>query len=130
MRYLRRAFENLRVFVFGRPTVWIAQWQWYGGKANGFCCFSDQDEAIKYAIFQADGFVDWAIFPDSKKAYPYDDRDGSHVPILSPVFRATWPGGSSEVSQVRVAPRFDFAADYALGNVDRIFSQIRRKEAA
>jgi hypothetical protein len=130
VRYLRRVFERLRVVVFGRPTVWLAQWKWYAGKATGYCCFSSRDEAIKYAIFQSQGFVDWSTFPDPKKRYPYDDRDGSHIPELSPVFRASWPGGCSEVSEVRVSDRFDFAADYAQEIVARVFSDLRSRGAA
>lgn len=110
----------------GRPIIWLSRWSWYGGKASGYCCFMDKVEAIKYAIGQARGYVDWPTFPDPAKKYPNDDRDGSNVPELTPVFIATWgegdEAGSVEVIKTEVCGKYNWAADYLMKQVEEIYA--------
>jgi hypothetical protein len=92
--------------------VYLAQSSWYGGKASNTCAFSDMHEAIRWARFQAKGFVDFAKFPDPELKYPYDDRDGSNL-NLDPVFVANWTkygGGWSKVTQMEISDVFDWYA--------------------
>lgn len=110
---------------------WLSEWSWYGGQSYGNCAFSTKEEAIKYAIFQAKGSVDWANFPDPKKEYPYDDRDGSNVPVLTPVFRVTWDtegGGSAQVTEMTVSEEFNWGADYGMKQVESILAALKAKK--
>lgn len=114
---------HLEISEYGLPIVWLARWSWYGGKALGHCIFSTKREAIKYAIFQAKSYIDWSKFPDpSKGSYPYEERNGS-ITRLTPVFRAIWDGGYSEVERVDVESKFH-AADYAQKQVEEIYNKL------
>lgn len=109
----------------GRPIIWLAEWLWYGGQAHGHCPFINKDDAIKYAIMQAKSDMDWDAFPNPKKKYPHDDRDGSNVPELTPVFRATWEtngGGFSQVTRMEVSEKLDWIDKSLMKQVEKIFA--------
>lgn len=116
----------------GRPIIWLAEWLWYGGQAHGRCPFISKDDAIRYAIMQACSDMDWSIFPDSKKRYPNDDRDGSNMPVLTPVFRATWEtngGGFSQVTMMEVVEKLDWLDKPFMKRVEEIFNGLHKVAA-
>jgi len=98
--------------AWGRPIAWMSSWSWYGGKASGCGFYATSAEAIKDAIWHAMGDIkEWTTFP-SRGSYPYEDRDGNEVPVLTPLFRATWDsegGGHAEVTQIAIQPTFQAA---------------------
>jgi hypothetical protein len=117
----------LAISESGRPIVWLCRWSWYGGQTCGFNVYGTSEEAIRSAIFQAKGFVNWVNFPNqiSSEDYPNDDRDGSNT-SLTPLFRATWAsddGGYAEVVKCEVDNLFH-AADYAEKQVDEIYQRL------
>lgn len=109
---------DLDISEFGRPITWLLRWSWYGGKAYGYCLYSSFNEAVKHAIWSALGNVEWSKFPDpTRGSYPYEDRDGSDVPVLTPKFRVTWDshgGGYAEVVLCEVESKF------AAANIERV----------
>ena len=107
-----RTPNPLEISEWGRYIVWCAESSWYDGKATNSCTFSNCEAAIEWAKFEARGQMDWSNFPDPAKKYPYDDRDGSN-PDLTPVFVATWQGGSVRVTRTEVCDKFDWAAKNA-----------------
>ena len=102
--------QTLEISEYGRYVVWLAEWSWYDHQSHGSCAFSNKAEAIAYATFQAKGFMDWTNFPDPAKQYPYDDRDGTNNPPLSPTFVARWANGYVRVIRTEIADKFDWGA--------------------
>lgn len=97
--------RELEVSEYGRYIVWLAEWSWYGGQSRGSCIFSNKEAAIEWARSQTTGNVDWNNFPDPKRKYPDDDRDGSNSD-LTPLFVAQWDtygGGYASVTRTEVA---------------------------
>jgi hypothetical protein len=124
--------DTLEISEWGRPIVWLMQWSHYGGQAFGWCAYSTKDEAIKHAIFEAKGNVDWETFPDPAKKYPDDDRDSTYPQTLTPLFRVTWGGeggGYAQVTKTEIEKTFG-AADYAMAQVEHIFKRINREKSA
>lgn len=104
--------KPLEVSEFGRYVVYVVQWSWYGAKDCGLEIFSTYAEALLAARFNARTFINWKNFPDPRRQYPNDDRDGTEVPVLNPIFVAQWDkegGGKVEVSSMEVSDRFEFA---------------------
>jgi len=115
--------SSLEISKEGRPVVWLADWSTNSGVAFGRCLFTTKEEALKYAVAQALPFMNWQNFPDPSKKYPYDDRDGSKQE-LTPIFRASWLGGWSQVTRTEVEHKFT-AADYLMREVNWIFDALK-----
>lgn len=107
---------TIEISQYGRPILWLAESSWYGGKTHNRCLFINRDAAIKWASFEAEGFVDWANFPDPARKYPYDDRNATEQPVLTPVWRVYWEkeaGGYAQVTRCEASVDFDWVAEGA-----------------
>jgi len=106
----------LQTSEWGRLVAYLGQTTWYDRQSSNQCLFSNKDEAIRWARFEAQagsGGINWESFPDPRKKYPYDDRDGSRE--FTPVFRITWDRegwgkGSATVVKMEISDVFDWYA--------------------
>ena len=81
-----KRIQRLRHDEWGRSEVYFASWG-NSEHTQGMCLFATLDPAIFYVISMLGRDIVWSKFPDKRKKYPYEDRDGSNH-NLNPVFIA------------------------------------------